>query len=173
MSASGKNDYFDKLEKSKAEVLAFSREASVEQLNFRPDGKWSVLQHIHHVILAENAIVAYMRKKKPHLTNQDKTGISAKLKLQSVKVALNVGYKAKAPSITADLPETSVLEAEEKFWEAGRADLKSLLDEMPESTMELGIFKHPVAGRLNGYQALDFMLFHLEHHRKAMVKCLN
>lgn len=174
MGIAKKDQYFQQLEEIRSELEKLAKSATNEQLNLQPEGKWSALQHMHHLILAESAIMQYIRKKMPHVTEKDKTGLSAALKLKSVRVALGAGYKAKAPAVTSeDIPEKSTFEEVKKAWDAGRADLQALISEIPEDSWELAIFKHPVAGRLNGYQALEFMEIHMNHHIKAIRKCLN
>ncbi len=164
---------YDGLEESLTQLEAMAAEYDVDKLNHSPEkGKWSAIQHMEHLVLVEVGVLAYMRKKIPHLDASNKTGLKSKLKFLAMKMFFLSGGKAKAPKITATVPDRAELADTMSKWRKTRADWKTFMRDLPEETMELSVFRHPYAGPLNFYQTVEFLQAHFDHHLRAIKKCL-
>ena len=161
---------FNVLEAQRKALFEEVGKLSHEQHNFKPTPKsWSMLQVFMHLITAESNSLKYMNKKILGISDIPKSGIAASLR----SVALNKGLKApikyKAPA--AALPEFKEIyffDTLVQEWAILREDLKKLLDQLDAANADKLIYKHPIGGRLNIYQALSFYHEHIAHHQEQI-----
>ena len=74
-------------------------------------------------------------------------------------------FKFKAPGYLVDhTPNSMPLTDLVQRWNAEREKLRTFLEEIKDEDLHKLVYKHPVAGRLNVLQALDFMIEHFHHH---------
>lgn len=167
-----------KLDKLDTELLSFANELqqySHEQLNKKAnDGGWSAMQCVAHLKLSEQGTIAYIEKKlsfSPELPN--------KSAVDSWRRMLLLGYlkspiKFKAPKGigTAFLPENSELEASLDEWTKYRKQLRQTLRDIDSKYLNKMVFKHPLAGRISIPTTLDFLIAHLQRHRRQALRVL-
>lgn len=82
-----------------------------------------------------------------------------------LKLSQRFPFKFKAPSYLVEHTPTSEPLADlSQRWNAERGKLRKFLEEIKDEDLYKLVYKHPVAGRLNVLQALDFMIEHFHHH---------
>ncbi|MEQ8712150.1 MAG: DinB family protein [Cyclobacteriaceae bacterium] len=164
---------FQELEARKERLLAEMSGYSEEVLNLpEKEGAWSVIECLHHLYITEWGTGQYIRKKtqKPELIPPYSK--VAALKLHMLRYTFATGIKFKAP---ASLPKPSAgltLESLDKDWVKVRKSIHELMEELPEDLQQKGIFRHPVAGRVNMHQTLDFFNFHFDRHERQIRRVL-
>ncbi len=136
---------------------------SDQLLNSKPNGhSWSVLQVMHHLMLAEDLSAKYVYKKlsfKPELKNKSWLTGWRVFKLKTYNM-LPIKLKAPRNVSRENLPDHTSLEETRQQWLAQRAQLKRYLETLPDELFEKEIYKHPLAGKLG----LDGMLWFFEGH---------
>jgi hypothetical protein len=157
---------FHQIEKERAILLKEISGVSDEKYYFIPaPGKWSVAQILTHILTAERMSLAYMKKKALGINTAGDAGILEPLKLVILKISQRLPFRFKAPKrVIENTPSPlplSVLEAE---WQQVRDELKQFLEHLEDAHVNRKIYKHPVAGRLNIRQAMEFFNEHVQHH---------
>lgn len=134
------------------------------------EGKWSVLQVMHHVMMAEKGSLAYMRKKLQHFDDRKppKAGFRELIRSFALTTFLMSPFKAKSPERIAAFPEQINYNELKITWLQTRKELDAFLEELPNEVLELALYKHPIAGRLNVSQCLNFFQSHFNRHRKQI-----
>jgi uncharacterized damage-inducible protein DinB len=127
-------------------------------------GKWSALQTLRHLIMAEQSSVAYMKKKLEHAESATPAGLGARLRAGLLTGWFRLGMKAKAPKAFAEIPVSQTATAVFSDYRAVREELQHVLDGIPEALIDRELFKHPLAGRMTLDSALDFFRAHYRHH---------
>lgn len=159
---------YRKIEKQHKSLIKQLDKLSQEQLEFKPDtDSWSILQVCWHLIVAEQNSLVYMRKKVKGLDNLKKAGFMAKFRLLVLNTLVSTKLKFKAPAIVAlDENATANLKYEDvkSKWLEVREDLRYFADKLDHKASEKLIFKHPILGMFNIYQAFSFMSTHVQHH---------
>ncbi len=165
---------FDRLEIQRQALFASLTSVSESKLHQAPYGKWSVIQILNHLVSAERLSVMYLQKKIQAIDQTDRSGILEELKMVLLIVSQRLpGLKFKAPKVVVEMTPTSGdLESISKEWERVRAELKSLLEKIPEGKETKLIYKHVRAGRLNTVHALKFFREHIIHHTPQIKKLL-
>ena len=156
---------FDKLEAQRANLLGLIASLSSEQLNAHPEGKWSIAEIISHLITSEQLSVKYLHKKMLGIHETPNTGIAEEFKMLALVVSQRLPLKFKAPKILLDdtitYPTTDQLTAE---WDKIRGEIKELLPRFQDDQLKRKVYKHPIAGKINIQQALQFFWEHINHH---------
>ena len=152
---------FEKLESLPYDTLSFS------------DKKWSILQILYHVWLAEISSEKYIRTKIQYPETIIKTPVSSYIKAFLTKYFLLLGFSINAPKITAEFPKEIILKELKKNWINSRSSFSNLIKELDRKKLsKLAIFSHPLMGRINLAQTLYFFELHQNHHLKQIEKKL-
>lgn len=133
-----------------------------------PGGKWSLNQHVAHLILVDKVTMGYVHhklKKKEELLSSSFSNI---FKSFLLKLALQSGRKFKAPAPVATVPDTASLSALRKEWDDVRFNVEDVLTDTPDELLDKCLFKHPVAGPLTLPQTLTFLQDHFDHHLRII-----
>lgn len=144
---------------------------SEAQLNRKPTpDKWSVIQVMHHLLLAERSSLSYLQKKLSFNPELKRTGVGTRFRSMLVWASLNAPIKFKAPDAVSgeNLPQEAGFWDTIKQWQAQRKELKTFLSKLPPSRLKEEIYKHPFAGRLGAYGMLDFFEWHFDRHHKQI-----
>jgi len=153
----------DDLDDWKDALLGSLAIESLERLAFRPDEKgWCALDVVQHLVLVEEGVVGYARKKlqapPQHVAFLDR----AKLALLVLVLKSPLRFRAPVPQVVPDevfpLTEISV------GWEKVRGELRELLGTLPEERRKTLLFRHPAGGALDPAGTLDFVEAHAKHH---------
>ncbi len=149
---------------------------SSEQLNTPgPDGGWSAMQCLHHLMLAEAFSAQYIRKKLQAAPSElPKKGFREWFNSKKLSLFMRLPIKIKAPTYidTEQLPAHSELAPTLAAWRAQRQSLRQYLESLDEAVFDLEIFKHPIAGKLTLGSMLGFFNEHLLRHQAQAVRAL-
>lgn len=151
------------------------KDYSEKSLNKKPaEGKWSIMQIMHHLILAEGGSAGYVKKKMSFNPKLEKAGMKASWNRFLVVTYLKLPFKVKAPEGVSGehLPEHSNFWETAKLWKQQRQELKELLSSLPEGSFDKELYKHPLSGKMKISGMLDFFEQHFRRHRKQINKIL-
>jgi uncharacterized damage-inducible protein DinB len=164
---------FSQLEKIRAEILETVSSLPVETLNTPTDeGKWSILQILHHVAIVEAGTLQYIKKKSQKPNDIPKIGFLVPLKMVFLAMVLRSNIKIKAPKILGEPPIQLELKVLVNNWEQTRGDFYLFLEQLPEDSNNKAVFKHPMVGRIGLVHMLKFLIEHFEHHERQIAKYL-
>lgn len=139
------------------------------QLSFKPsNNKWSLVQVIEHLTLAETNSLNYVNKKILDPSALLDANLASKLKFWLLKTlfALSIKIKRRPTMVTpTDSPDYSNIILR---WDIARNALQKLIDEQSDEILDKLVYKHPAAGRLTAYQMLCFFEDHIKHHKKQI-----
>lgn len=149
---------------------------SSEQLNAPgPNGGWSAMQCLHHLMLAEAVSEQYIRKKLQTAPSElPKKGFMEWFNSKKLSFFMLLPIKIKAPTYidTEQLPARSELTPTLAAWQAQRQGLRQYLESLDESVFSLELFKHPIAGKLTLGSMLGFFYEHFQRHQAQAIKAL-
>ena len=131
-------------------------------------GKWSIAQHIAHLLLVDKKTMQYVQHK---LAQQDKlrpAALSHSVRSLLLKLALHSGKRYKAPPVVADVPDRAALPELRQEWDDIRFRLEDVLTDIPPQHLDKCLFRHPNAGPLTISQTLTFLQDHFNHHHRAI-----
>ena len=135
------------------------------------DQKWSVLEILYHVWLAEISSEKYIRTKIQYPETIINTPLLSYAKAFLTKYFLLLGLTIKAPEITAKFPKKISLKELQDNWLKSRSSFSKLIDELEQKQLaDKAIFRHALMGRINLSLTLYFFELHLNHHVKQINK---
>ena len=147
-----------------------------EQLNRQPGpGRWSAMQVVQHLMLAEKLSQQYLRKKQSVPAGQlPAAGIGTHWRRLLVWIFLYLPLKRKAPAMVAEeaMPAYAPLAATAEAWRQQRAELALLLAALNPDIHHKAFYRHPVAGLMTTAGMLDFFIWHFERHLRQLRECL-
>ncbi len=157
---------FEVIRKERTTVLQEVSSLTEEQFNFSPHlGKWSISQILTHVLTSEQLSLGYMTKKAKVIHTLDDSGWIESLKMLLLKVSQRIPLKYKAPKVVvASTPAALSKEELSQRWHHQLNELKDFLETIEDKHVRKKIYKHPIAGRLDVRQALQFFQEHFHHH---------
>jgi len=167
-----------KLSDSKLEIdrLAYFKsisKLSLAELNNKSHG-WSILQHLYHCWLVESLAKQYITKKILYPESINNVSVVTYFRSFLIQFIWKLGYKAKAPKITANFPEDIDLNKLNSDWVESRESFDELISKLHELKLEnKGFFRHPFIGRINLRLTLSFFNFHFNHHRSLIEKMIS
>lgn len=135
-----------------------------------PKGKWSILQNMHHLILAEGYAQRYVAKKMSFNPTLKKAGILHSIRSKALTIFMAGPIKRKAPKAVGveHLPTDAEYWGTIKQWREQREELATLLKSYSDDILSRELYKHPFAGRFNAYQMLCFYQSHFKRHQRAI-----
>ncbi|CAN5152849.1 hypothetical protein BH09BAC3_BH09BAC3_16680 [soil metagenome] len=165
---------FARLELQRKSTLNSIMQLDNEQLNFAPEGKWSIAQIFSHIIAAETMSLQYIKKKIHGVKEAEDTGIKEEIKMILLKWSQRLpGLKFKAPKqvveTTTQLHDFATIKSE---WDTIRSEYHALLETIPNEYINRKIYKHVRVGYLNMKHALVFFREHIGHHLPQIKKLL-
>lgn len=146
-----------------------------EQLNTQPEpGKWSALQVMHHLLIAEGYAQGYVRKKLSFNPKLKNAGLGDKWRLFLLWLYLSAPFKFKAPPAVAEenLPSNSSLATTKAQWQKQRLELAAQLESYSPEIFNKSLYKHPFSGRMTLDGMLIFYQTHFDRHRKQIERTL-
>lgn len=169
-------DQFQQLQSSLQALLTSLEGISEAKLQEKPaPDKWSVLEIMHHVMAAEKGATAYIGKKLQHLEDRkpSKSGFAELLRSTLLLGFLKLPLKVKSPESLAVFPDDLTFADLQAEWLGIRQTMEEIFDRIPKETLELSLFKHPIAGRLSLYQGINFLQGHFDRHQKQIQAILS
>lgn len=153
------------LEEAKQQALQYFEGLSTEQMNSAPEGEWSMVQVIEHILMSEGGTLGYMMKKSSSgFDALDKVGDQERFAESMLVKRLDSGERYKAPAVLPDPQGGSTLEDLIAKWGKLRTQLNAFISTVPEEYYDRLIFKQPAAGMITLDGTLDFLNSHLRHH---------
>ena len=160
---------FDRLEANRRALFDSLKGLDEERLRHQPgEGRWSIIQVLGHVTLAEEATLAYLHKKMQDPSNIPAAGLASLARLAVGAAVLRSPLRRKAPARTADPPASRSLSEAREHWDRVRADWGAFLQSLPPDLVGRAVFRQPFAGRKSNAHTLGFMDEHLRHHAKQI-----
>lgn len=162
---------FRLLDKKLNLLLEELKDYSDSQLNRKPGAeKWSVIQVMHHLLLAETGSYNYLQKKMSFNPDLGKAGVKSWFRKTGLKFFLWAPFKWKAPVAIGEenLPENAGFWDTAKQWKEQRELLRNLLQKLPAETFKKEAYKHPMAGRMDITGMLSFFEWHFNRHHKQI-----
>ena len=162
--------------KFEADRLSFFKSISnlsLDDLNNKSHG-WSILQHLYHCYLVESLANQYIAKKILYPKTINKVSLITYFKSFLTPFVWKLGYKAKAPKITATFPKEIDVDKLNLNWIETRESFDDLTSKLYDLKLEKkGFFRHPVLGRINLKLTLSFYDFHFNHHKFLIEKIIS
>ncbi len=146
-----------------------------DTLNRKPaDGGWSALQVMHHLMLAEEGSIRYVRKKLSFDPDLKDAGLGSSWRATVLNFYFLLPFKFKAPPGVDDaaLPEKSDFEEVAKRWRKNREELREYLQGLPQELFRKSIYRHPFAGRMSLEGMAAFFDGHFARHHKQIKRTL-
>jgi hypothetical protein len=151
----------------KGALLSSLSVESEERLAFRPEGSgWCALEVVQHLVLVEESVLGYARKKllappQPvSLLDRAKLGLLLGLMRSPVRVPAPI--RQVVPDEVVPLPRISA------SWKTVRGELGALLSSLAAERRKALFFRHPVSGPLDPAGTLDFIDAHARHHEAQL-----
>jgi uncharacterized damage-inducible protein DinB len=158
---------YDALEAKRQVVFELLYSLSADQITFRVGpGRWPILIVLEHVIIAEEMVLADIRR-----AGTSGTAGTAPKSPEAFHMVIKV--LEKDIPVEVPLPElepTGAVSLDDLIirWEAARTGLRQALGESPPETLTVPICRHPVAGPMDARETLEFLAVHLDHHRRQI-----
>lgn len=158
------NKYLIELSIQAAQLETLTSESEVS----KPEvSKWSVGQHVEHLLKADTLATSAM------LASKRYTSRRTPLKLLG-RIVLLTGYipkgRGKAPEMT--LPEQPTKENITRLVEAFKNNLSQIKEGLRELNLAGHYAPHPIFGDLDQVQWLRFLIIHNKHHLKIINEIL-
>jgi hypothetical protein len=163
----------ERLEATRAGVVARIENIDHTTLNRpRADGGWSVLQVLHHVIVAESGTLRYISKKMLAGPSLPRAGLKSRLRLWALQVTLASPLRFRAPGTIGDVPDETDPAELKAHWDDVRVSWKEFLDGFPGELLDRMVFRHGMVGLMGLRDTLGFLQSHLDHHVRQVERLL-
>lgn len=164
---------FQKIEANRLSLLDKMSKFSDEKLNKKPAPEsWSAIQTAYHLLSAETSTLGYLEKKVQSKDSIPMSGFKSIYRSTLLKLFLFLPFKFKAPKMVENVPDFKPFKELKQEWDAKRQALAVLLETLTDKDIKRELFKHPLAGKMNILQMLEFINDHLLRHVKQIDKCL-
>jgi uncharacterized damage-inducible protein DinB len=165
---------WNKIEQKRLDLFLFLEKQDPSVLNQKPaPEKWSANQNVLHLIEAETASLAYMKKKLSFgFDNLQKAGFKSWLRRLALRIGFMLPIKVKAPANLSNLPDNLNLADLKMRWANLRAEYITFFAELPELVFHAELWRHQIAGKMNLAQMLDFFDDHVNRHRGQIERTL-
>lgn len=164
---------YKELEQKREQLFKDLKAYSDETINRLPDSNsWSVAEVIGHLMSAERATLSYLKKKTLDTSRSKNAGLSNKLKYNLLKMLFSVPLKFKAPKVTTPIAKYSLLLEMDIEWAAIRRDTNAIIAKLDEKDFKKELWLHPVSGKMNLLQMVNFTHIHFDRHKKQIEKTL-
>jgi len=131
-------------------------------------GKWSILEIIEHLVLAERAVLQGLPE--PSRLTARERRLKHRVSYVVVMFVLKYSIPVQAPS-PAMLPQRnrSLVELR-RLWDENQQWLRAYIDRLDRKGFRRAVFEHPIAGPLSVEQALHMDQVHLDTHIRQIRK---
>ncbi len=153
-----------RIEVQKKELLRFVEHWSPAQVSGRPPlGGWSAAEVLDHLVRTEEEI---LKAAKRGLSSPHRIGIRDRLGCLFIQRIFQTDRKVKVPAAATQVlpgPDEDLASIVQR-WDLCRLDLTAFENSLAPEQINLGIFRHPVAGWMGLPQIVDFFSVHMTHH---------
>lgn len=163
------SDSLQKIDDQKSKMIAMVETFTDAQQHYKATPEqWSLSQTISHLITVENGVLAYIDKKMLDPKRIEDNGISGLIRSMMLSIVLKLPFKYKAPpALPKPSNDVSITDLKQN-WFSSSAKIKDLIQNLPPNFEDKQIFKHPLAGKFNLDQTLNFILEHMAHHEAQL-----
>lgn len=143
--------------------------ATPEQQLYKPESKsWCMREVAQHVLASETGVLKFISLK-PSLPSTFLGNIKNTLNTTLLLVFLKSPIKFKLPEkkgLAAAILPLEIMPYNELLdkWLAVIVDWEQYLNTVKPEQLSNIVFKHPVSGKMNLYQTLNFLIAHVKHH---------
>ena len=142
-------------------------------LNKKPSPEaWSTVQVMQHLITAEAASLAYIKKKLSYTNKIPKAGLMSFFRRISLSIIFSFPLKFKAPKGLETFPEHANFNSLKNQWASQRLELQHFMDSIPDNMFKTALWRHAVVGKMSMTQMLSFFHAHTERHRGQIDRTL-
>ena len=125
-------------------------------------GKWSILEIIEHLVLAERAVLQGLPD--PSRLREQERRLKHRISYVIVMFVLKYGIPVQVPS-SAMIPQGNRSLGElHRLWDESQEWLRAYMDHLDPRGFREAVFGHPVAGPLSVEQALHMGQVHFDSH---------
>jgi DinB family protein len=125
-------------------------------------GKWSILEIIEHLALAERAVLQGLPE--PSRLHERERRLKHRFSYAIVMCVLKYGIPVQVPS-PAMLPQGHLSLAElRRLWDQNQEWLQAYTGRLDRGGFRRAVFEHPIAGPLTVEQAVHMDQVHLDTH---------
>ncbi len=165
---------FERLERQRTELIDALRAADPAALVRQPaPGRWSALQNIEHLILAERGSLRYLLYKRQQGEAPAPLDASAPWRLGLLLISLwQPTLRFAAPAPVSQPPNDRPMAAVAADWAELRAELRQFLEQAPYDWHRAAAYRHPRAGRMTFVGMLRFFEAHVARHRRQLLSAL-
>ncbi len=161
-------DYFKKLDDNTEETLSQAKSYSAEQLAFKGEGNWTVMQLLEHIVLTEKVCLFILLRPTDKLAATSE--IFGQKKLDAFLLNPN-GPKFNAPEMLQPKGDIQDVATFEKDFVAERNLLKQKI-EAGEIVIDNHTHKHPALGEMTISDWLYFDILHTQRHLAQIKRML-
>lgn len=135
-----------------------------------PDGGWSAIQTLTHLILSEESALAYVHKKLGLTQHFERAGLGSKWRSFLLWLALVSPFKFKAPTVVSreNLPAYATRADTQARWQKALEGWSVFFASLPPSLLDKAVFKHPKAGKIGWDDMLGFFTTHCARHHQQI-----
>lgn len=159
---------WDRIEHQRRTLLAEVDELGPEQRVFRPaEGSWSALEVVEHLVKVEVGIASRIKVREPRTWRE---AVRGRLSLELISLYFLLGRRFKVPA-QAILPQGgATLTDLAARWEAAQQAMRRTLEGFGPADFARPMMRHPILGLLTPVETLTFILRHIAHHRRQIVR---
>jgi hypothetical protein len=162
-----------KLENQRKQIISEVSQLSADRYSQSPPGKWSIAIILTHIVISERLSLNYMKKKSLGIETAGEAGWIELIKSILLTISQNLPLRFKAPkAVLENTPPAFSIESLTNEWAASRIELITFLETIDARHTNKKIYKHPVVGKLNVFQALRFFSEHIIHHLPQIKRLL-
>lgn len=163
------NELDQKREKLFEELSSFSDET----INQRPSANsWSIAEVISHLAVADKATLSYLKKKAQDTSRAENIGLKNKFRYGILKFIFNLPIKLKAPSLLAQKKAFKTILEMDISWETTTKETLALIKTIDDKDFNKELFRHPIIGKMNLLQMVNFTHIHFDRHKKQIDRTL-
>ncbi|MFQ5628972.1 MAG: DinB family protein [bacterium] len=161
------------LDRSRRKMLEITQQYSHEQLAFRPgDDKWSILDAINHLVMAEKGTHHFMANKRDPERMPKELGWSHPLRVLAMRIVLRSPFKFKMPAKVSSPTTDKSLDQLTAEWQEISVELSTFADSLRDASPKMPVFIHPFFGYFSIVSTLRFLHEHIEHHIKQVKRII-
>ena len=166
---------FERIERQRTQLLELLRAADPAALMQQPaPGRWSALQNVEHLILAERGSLRYLLYKRQQGEAPAPLDGGAPWRLGLLLLSLwQPTLRFAAPAPVSQPPNDRPLATVAADWAELRAELRQFLEQAPDAWHQGAAYRHPRAGRLTLVGMLRFFEAHVARHDRQLRRALD
>ncbi len=171
---SSKDEIKKSLQSVYADLSGKLHHLPLDHFNLRVGGKWSIAEHLQHLILSSKPIASALKVSKFKLLA---LGINVKTPksydaLYQVYMEVLKGGQTAPSSFTPREKDIANKQVLIENWDMIGEKLVSRLDDWGETQLNRFQLPHPAIGKLSMREMMYFTIFHTQHHHKAIENIL-